>query len=94
MYGYEIGELSNQSFLRSEFDLRYKLFDKNYLTVIANYARVEDDVFRRGELFKDTKSGYAIGYGLETILGPIEIKYSWSPDTKKNFLLFNLGFWF
>jgi NTE family protein len=23
-------------------------------------------------------SGYAVGYGLETIIGPIEMKYSWS----------------
>jgi hypothetical protein len=26
-----------------------------------------------------TYSGYAVGYGLETVLGPIELKYSWSP---------------
>jgi NTE family protein len=28
-------------------------------------------------------SGYAMGYGLETIIGPIEIKHT-SPETKKN----------
>jgi NTE family protein len=27
-------------------------------------------------------SGYAMGYGLETII-PIEIKHTWSPETKK-----------
>jgi NTE family protein len=27
-------------------------------------------------------SGYAMGYGLETIIGPIEIKHTWSPETK------------
>jgi hypothetical protein len=27
-------------------------------------------------------SGYAMGYGLETIIGPIEIKHTWSPKPK------------
>jgi NTE family protein len=28
-------------------------------------------------------SGY-VGYGLETVIGPIEIKHTWSPETKKD----------
>ncbi|CAL2090982.1 NTE family protein [Tenacibaculum sp. 190524A02b] len=93
-YGYDTATLNNQSFLRSEFNFRYRVFDKHYANFIANYARVENDIFLNGELFKNTKSGYAIGYGIETFLGPIEIKYTWSPDHKENFWLFNLGFWF
>lgn len=94
MYGYEVAQLSNQSFLRSEFDFRYQIFNKNYVNFIANYARVDKNVLKGGDLFKDTKSGYAIGYGVETLLGPIELKYSWSPDHDKKYWLFNLGFWF
>ncbi|WP_442264985.1 patatin-like phospholipase family protein [Tenacibaculum sp. ZS6-P6] len=93
-YGYGISSLSNQSFLKSEFHLRYQPFKKNYISLIANYGRVAKNVFRRGELLKDTKSGYGIGYGLETIIGPIELKYTWSPDHDDKFLVFNLGFWF
>ncbi|WP_431167363.1 patatin-like phospholipase family protein [Tenacibaculum halocynthiae] len=93
-YGYEIGALSNQSFLKSEFNFRYSVFDKQYATFIANYARVENDIFADGKLFKNTKSGYALGYSVETLLGPVEIKYSWSPDHKEKYWLFNLGFWF
>ena len=93
-YGYDISSLTDQSFLKSEFHLRYEPFKKNYLSFIANYGRVAKNVFRRGELLKDTKSGYAVGYGIETIIGPIELKYTWSPDHKDKFLLFNLGFWF
>lgn len=94
MYGYDIAALSEQSFLRSEFNFRYQVFDKNYVTFIGNYARVENNIFKRGELLKDIKSGYAVGYSLETLLGPIEIKYSWSPDHAEKYWLFNLGFWF
>ena len=93
-YGFNTGELSNQSFLKSEFNFRYKIYDKQYLNFIANYARIEEDIFKNGKLFDNTISGYAVGYGLETILGPIELKYSWSPNNRESFWLFNLGFWF
>lgn len=94
-YGYEVAELSDKSFLRSEFLLRYELWKNNYATFIANYGRVDDNVFSDGrDLFEDVISGYAVGYSLDTRLGPIELKYSWSPDNKKQFWLFNLGFWF
>ena len=94
-YGYEVAELSDKSFLRSEFLLRYELWRNNYATFIANYGRVDANVFSDGrDLFEDVISGYAVGYSLDTRLGPIELKYSWSPDNKKQFWLFNLGFWF
>lgn len=93
-YGYDISSLTDQSFLKSEFHLRYSIFDKHYLNFIANYGRIGKNVLRRGEVLKEIKSGYALGYSLETILGPIEIKYSWSPDHNDRFWLFNLGFWF
>ena len=94
-YGYEVAELSDKSFLRSEFLFRYQLWRNNYATFIANYGRVDANVFSDGrDLFEDVISGYAVGYSLDTRLGPIELKYSWSPDNKKQFWLFNLGFWF
>ena len=64
------------------------------MSFLANYARVADSVFKNGDLFKDTKSGYAFGYSLKTCIGPIELKYSLSPDTKNHFWYFKLGFWF
>ncbi len=94
MYGYEFAQLSGKSFLRSEFLLRYKIVRNNYFTFIANYARVEDNVFENTRIFKNALSGYAIGYSLNTELGPIEVKYSWSPENRGKYWLFNLGFWF
>jgi len=93
-YGYDISSLTDQSFWKSEFHLRYKPFNKHYLSAIANYGRAAKNVLQRGELLKDVRSGYAVGYGLETIIGPIELKYSWSPDHNDRFWFFNLGFWF
>ncbi|TYP99934.1 NTE family protein [Tenacibaculum adriaticum] len=94
LYGYEIASLSDQSFLKSEFDIRYKVLDKHYATFTVNFGRVAENVFEKGSLFKDTKTGCALGYGVETLLGPIELKYSWSPDHSQKYWLFNLGFWF
>jgi len=94
MYGYDTGGLNNQSYLRSEFNLRYEVLKNHYAMFIANYARVEEDVFENGDLFKNTKSGYALGYSVETFMGPIELKYTWSPDHSEHYWLFNLGFWF
>ena len=94
MYGYDTGGLNNQSYLRSEFNLRYEVLKNHYAMFIANYARVEEDIFDKGSLFKNTKSGYALGYSVETFMGPVELKYTWSPDHSEHYWLFNLGFWF
>ncbi|MCG8183207.1 patatin-like phospholipase family protein [Tenacibaculum piscium] len=94
LYGYASGALSNQSFLKSEFNIRYEILNKHYVSFIANYARVEEDILSGGYFFDNTKSGYALGYSVETFLGPIELKYTWSPDHKQRHWLFNLGFWF
>jgi NTE family protein len=94
LYGYEFSDLSNNSFVKSEFNLRYRIGDVHYASFIANYARLEEDVFTHLDLFKDIKSGYAVGYSYDSLIGPIEIKYSWSPDNNENHWLFNLGFWF
>ena len=94
LYGYDFAELSDNSFIKSEFHLRYNFIEKHYASFIANYARLEGNVFRDIDIFQDIKSGYAFGYSYNSILGPIEIKYSWSPDNNQNYWLFNLGFWF
>ena len=94
LYGYEFAALSNNSFVKSQFDFRYRVGERHYFSVIANYARLEENVFENIDLFNNIKSGYALGYSYDSFLGPIELKYSWSPDTKKSHWLFNLGFWF
>ena len=61
----------------------------------ANFANIDDDLFRTGEWFKKPSfSGYGLGYGWESFLGPLQLMYSWSPETDKNQLFFSLGYWF
>lgn len=94
-YGYDFLSLSANSYIKSVFTFDYEIIKKNHVNVSANIANIEDNLFVNGNWFSKPKhNGYAIGYGLETILGPIEIKYTWSPETRKNFVWFNVGFWF
>ena len=61
----------------------------------ANYANIEDNLFDTGGwIQKVDYSGYAVGYGLETFIGPLEVKYTYSPEIKRSIWFFNLGFWF
>ncbi len=92
--GYDFAELNSNSFLKSALTLRYEFLPKNYLSATANYARVERDLFNGGKIFENTKSGYMLGYGLDTFLGPVEINYTWSPDHKEKYWYFNVGYWF
>lgn len=94
LYGYGFAELSQDTFLKSEFNFRYRFTNNHYALFIANYARLEPNVFKNIDLFTNIRSGYALGYSYNSFIGPIELKYSWSPDTKESYWLFNLGFWF
>lgn len=93
-YGYDFSELNDDAYLKSGLTLRYEFVQKNYISLSGNFARVENDLFNKGKLFENTKSGYMAGYGLETFIGPVEIHYAWSPDHKENYWYFNVGFWF
>ena len=93
-YGYGFSELNESAFLRTALTARYEIFKKNFLSFTGNFARVNDDIWNDGDIFEDTKSGYAFGYGLNTVIGPIELVYSWNPDNNNNFWYINVGFWF
>ena len=94
-YGYDFISISGNSYIKSSAIIDYEFYKKNHVNFAANYANIDNRLFSTGNWFSSPKfSGYAIGYGLETILGPIEIKYSWSPELPKGFLWFSVGFWF
>ena len=94
-YGYDFLNIAADSYIKSSITFDYEFYKKNHLNLTANYANVQDNLFNTTDwISKPNYSGYALGYGLETILGPIEIKYSWSPETNRTFAWFNVGFWF
>jgi len=94
-YGYDFLSVAGNSFIKTAITLDYEIFKKNHVNFSANYANLGDDIFTTVDWISMPKySGYAIGYGLETIIGPIEIKQSWSPETSKSYTWFSIGFSF
>ncbi|MES2573432.1 MAG: patatin-like phospholipase family protein [Bacteroidota bacterium] len=94
-YGYDFLSLAGNSYLKSSATFDYEVFKNNHLNFSANYANIGDNYFDSFDWLSLPKySGYAIGYGLETIIGPLEVKYSWSPEKAKGFVWFSIGFWF
>ncbi|NNE31280.1 MAG: patatin [Winogradskyella sp.] len=94
-YGYDYLALTGNSFVKATFTLDYEILKNQHLLIAANFANIEDDLFETGQFFSSPDfSGYALGYSLETFLGPLEAKYSYSPETGNGYWFFNLGFWF
>lgn len=94
-YGYDYIAVTGDSFVKATFTLDYELFRKHHIIMAANYGNIANGVFESGEFFSSPDySGYALGYSLETFLGPFEGKYTYSPDTGNGYWFFNLGFWF
>ncbi|HEY0091527.1 MAG TPA: patatin, partial [Flavobacterium sp.] len=95
-YGYDFLSLSGNSYLKGAATIDYEIFKKNHLNFSANLASISDNLFEKTEWFSENQkyTGYAIGYGLETIVGPLEIKYTWSPELPRGYTWFSIGFWF
>jgi NTE family protein len=94
LYGFDVADLNENAFVKSAVTFRYELFKSQYLSFTANAARAEKDLFNQGSIFENTKTGYALGYSLKSPIGPVEVNYSWSPSTNRNYWFFNVGFWF
>ncbi len=94
-YGYDFISISGDSYIKGMLELDYEVFRNNHIIASANFANVENGLFSTGNWFTSPDyTGYALGYGLETFLGPIEVKYSYSPEIKSNEWFFSVGFWF
>ena len=94
-FGYDFLSIAGNSFIKTAFELDYEIFKKNHINFSGNYAQIDNDLFEDTNwIAKPKYSGYAVGYGLETIVGPFEVKYTWSPELKKGYTLFTIGFWF
>jgi NTE family protein len=94
-YGYDYFSLSGESFTKTYATIDYEIFKNHHINASANFANIGEDLFlerRWREVLN--YSGYAVGYGFETVFGPIELKYNWSSDTNYSAYLINVGYWF
>lgn len=94
-FGYDFFSLSGNSFVKAYISADYEFYKRHHINISGNLSNIGNDIFLNKEwLTLPTYSGYAVGYGLETIFGPIELKFHWSPETDYTGVLVNLGYWF
>ncbi len=94
-FGYDFVSLAADSFIKATAKVDFEFYKKNHINFVANFANVQDNLFSNGNwLSIPNYSGYGIGYGLESAIGPVEFYYSWSPELPKGFAWISLGFWF
>jgi len=94
-YGYDFLSIAANSYFKTVFTIDYEFLKKNHFNFSGNFAQVNNDLFQTTAWVSKPKySGYALGYGLETIVGPAEIKYTWSPELNKGYTLISIGFCF
>ena len=94
--GYDFLSVSGDSYVKGIATIDYEFYKKHHLNFAANFANVGDRIFEDTKLWlnKPAYTGYSFGYGMETIIGPIEIKHSWSPESRNHYTWFSVGFWF
>ena len=94
--GYDFLSLAGDSYVKGTITADYEIYKKHHINFTANFANVGNRIFEHTEdwLSKPKYTGYGVGYGMESIIGPLEIKHSWSPDTKDHHTWFSVGFWF
>lgn len=94
-YGYDFLSITGNSYFKTAFTIDYEFYKKNHLNFSGNFAQVNNELFETSDWVSKPKySGYAFGYGLETVVGPAEIKYTWSPELNKGYTLLSIGFSF
>ena len=93
--GYDFISLTGNSYVKASILADCEIFRKHHITLEGNWANVDNNIFDTGEWFSlPDYRGYALGYAIETFLGPLQTKYSYSPERKDGALFFNIGFWF
>lgn len=94
-YGYDFLSLAGNSYVKALFQVDVEIFKRNHLNAFANFSNIGTNIFDDDNwLQRPSYTGYGFGYGMETVIGPLEIKHSWSPETKDHFTWFGIGFWF
>lgn len=93
--GLEPLSVRGDTYLKAHLAIDFKLFKKNHLTIMANAANIEDDLFESSKWIDEVDyTGVGIGYGVQTFLGPIQVIYAYSPELKAGELHVNAGFRF
>jgi NTE family protein len=94
-YGYEALSLRGDTYLKSSITLDYEIIKNHHLSLFTNIANVDDALFQKDDWLKTIPYiGVGVGYGLNTFLGPLELKYAYAPEREVGELYVRVGFKF
>jgi len=95
-YGYDFISVVGDSYVKVSSTLDYEIHRKHHINFTGNFANIGNKIFEsvEGWISKPNFTGYGLGYGYDSLIGPLEIKHSWSPETRNHFTWISLGFWF
>lgn len=85
-------ELMNNSLLIGSLKLRQRMGAIHYLTLSGNYALSSHKI--KGLLKEDTMFGCSVGYGMDSMFGPLEASLNYANHSNKVNLYINLGYKF
>jgi NTE family protein len=94
--GYDFLSLAGDSYVKGMVTLDFEFYKKHHINFTGNFANLGNRIFEHIESWLTTPkySGYGFGYGMESIIGPLEIKHTWSPETKNHYTWVSVGFLF
>ena len=94
-FGYDYFQIHGDSYIKAGATLNYEVLRKQYVTFSYNAAQLADNLFDTTDWLSSPKyNGFAAGYSMQTVIGPVEAKYAWSPEHSKGFWWFTVGFKF
>jgi len=68
--GHDFVSLTGNSFVKASVSADFEILKNHHITAEANWANVDDDIFKSGEWFTlPDYHGYALGYAIDTFVG-------------------------
>ncbi len=91
--GLDLNERSGRYISKAGVRLRIEVRPRRYLLLEANAGTAGDDILWKLDLNRDGLIGYGIGFGMSTVVGPIELMLT-DGNADKPGVVFNLGYRF
>lgn len=85
-------ELMDNTIMIASVKFRQRMGSIHYITLTGNYGLTDShffDILKGKQLF-----GVSVGYGMDSIFGPLEISLGYSNQTDKGSCFVNLGYYF
>ena len=85
-------ELMNNTLMIGGMKFRQRIGNSHYLTLAGNYALSSGKI--KNILNEESMFGCSLGYGMDSMFGPLEASFNYTNHSKKVGFYINLGYKF